>query len=107
VRAGTEYPAGDINHELPGETDPDKIAQLFKMINNLSMALNQHAVIINKTQQNEKKYLEEQEACGMFDKIAEAISLYDNEFIEKLEIPGMERQFTETQASMRRTRTIP
>lgn len=61
---------------------------LFKLITNMSMAINQHAVIINKQQVNQKKFVEESEVCSMFDKIAESISLYDDEFIQRLEIPG-------------------
>ena len=60
------------------------------------MAINQHAVMINKQQTSQKKYLEEQEACSYFDKIAESISLYDEEFIQRLEIPDASRYSEET-----------
>jgi hypothetical protein len=96
VRAGTDFPQGDPASDPPGETDADKIAHLFKLVNNVSMALNQHAVLINKQQTSQKKYLEEQEACSYFDKIAESISLYEEEFIQRLEIPDASKYSEET-----------
>ena len=60
------------------------------------MAINQHAVVINKQQTSQKKYVEEQEACSYFDKIAESISLYDEEFIQRLEIPDASKYSEET-----------
>lgn len=88
MRSGTEYPQGETLLESPGETDTEKIGHLFKLISNVSMAINQHAVMINKQQASQKKFVEEQEVTSLFDKIAESISLYDDEFIQRLEIPG-------------------
>lgn len=44
--------------------------------------------MINKQQNSQKKFVEEHEVTSLFDKIAESISLYDDEFIQRLEIPG-------------------
>jgi hypothetical protein len=88
VRAGTEFPQGDPFQEGPGETDSEKVAHLYKLISNLSMAVNQHAVMINKQQVSQKKFVEEQEVISHFDTIAESISLYDEEFIKALDLKG-------------------
>jgi len=79
---------------------------MFKLINNISMAINQHAVMINKQQSSQKKYVEESEVCSLFDKIAESISLYDDEFIDRLEIPGT-RSSPSCQQVQRRHRERP
>lgn len=61
------------------------------------MALNQHAVIINKQQESTKKYVEEAEMSSHLDKIAESVSLYDEEFVARLEIPDASRYSEETE----------
>ena len=77
------------------------MSHLFKLINNISMAINQHAVMINKQQSGQKKFVEESEVCSLFDKIAESVSLYDDEFIERLEIPGRPRSSSRQQVQRR------
>lgn len=88
MRAGTEFPQGETLNEGPAETEGEKITQLYKLISNISMAINQHAVMINKQQASQKKYVEEQEIISHFDTIAESISLYDEEFIRALDLSG-------------------
>lgn len=97
VRSGTDYPHGEPTGEETGETPEDKMANMYKLINNISMALNQHAVMINKQYTSQKKYVEEKEVCSLFDKVAESISIYDEEFIQRLEIPDASKYSTETE----------
>lgn len=61
------------------------------------MALNQHAVVINKQQETTNKYVEEAELSSHLDKIAESVSLYDEEFVARLEIPDASRYSEETE----------
>lgn len=61
------------------------------------MALNQHAVVINKHQESNKTYVEEAELSGHLDKIAESVSLYDEEFVARLEIPDASKYSEETE----------
>lgn len=68
------------------------------------MAVNQHAVMINKQQVTQKKFVEENEVVSHFDTIAESISLYDEEFIKALDLKG-KRLCDETRASTTRRPT--
>ena len=74
--------------EGTAESEEEKIAQLYKLISNISMAINQHAVMINKQQSSQKKFVEEHEVISHFDTIAESISLYDEDFIKALDLAG-------------------
>lgn len=56
------------------------------MFKSVTHAINQHAVILNKLNAKSQDFVEHQELRGALDKIEGVISLYDNEFVNKLEI---------------------
>jgi hypothetical protein len=72
---------------LEGE-DSDKIGSLHEFMKTITQAVNQHAVMMNNMHEKQKDFVEHRELIGSFDKIEGAISLYDTEFLKKLEIEG-------------------
>lgn len=60
----------------------------MNIFKNIFQSINQHAVIINNVKDKQKKYLEEKEVSDCFLTLSNAISLYNDEFVNVLEIPG-------------------
>ena len=54
----------------------------------VTQALNQHAVVLNKLSNENDVFVRKVELTNVLDKIEGAISIYDNQFLEKLEIQG-------------------
>lgn len=86
MKGGQEFPADSTKFSsLTGEPG-DQITQLYEVFKSVTHAMNQHAVILNKLNAKSQDFVEHSELRGALDKIEGAISLYDNEFLNQLEI---------------------
>ena len=60
---------------------------LIPLMKNMFQSINQHAVIINNMKSKQKNYVEERELGECLGTVQNAMSLYNEEFVEVLEIP--------------------
>lgn len=94
-RGGTELP---LKHDIEGllgefgdseETKPldDLKNMLMPLFKNMFNAINQHSVVINNMKSRQKDFLQEKEVAECFATVQNAMSQYNDEFVEVLEIP--------------------
>jgi hypothetical protein len=94
-RGSLEFPpreAGDNILGDPSDKEEDKSLNdlknlLIPMMKSMFGAINQHAVIINNMKVKQKTFVEERELGECLGTVQNAMSLYNDEFVEVLEIP--------------------
>lgn len=88
MKGGVEFPPEAAKFSKLSGDENQKFDSLHEYFKTMTHAINQHAIILNKLTVKSQDFVEHNELRSVLDKIEGVISIYDDEFLNKLEIDG-------------------